>query len=312
MSTTKETPAIEVQAEIITTGTLNLIGPGYSMIIPPEAEKRKAALIASSSAIVEIVTDAHYDEALEEIKALVKFRTDTDRGRKACKAPVAEWVDTHIDGKAKTFAAEPLQHEDRLRKLTAEYATAKEQARQAEARRLQQLERERAEAERLAEVARAKAQADKEKAEREAKAAEEEAARLAAMPAAVEEDPDDAAFAAFEAEEAAKAKRAEIAAQEEAERLAEKKRQAEAAERAAHSRSVSILAGAAPKGVTFPIAFEVEDAAELYKVRPDLFTLTPKAREILAYVKAEEAKMDGQLPTIPGLRIYRETKVGSR
>lgn len=330
------TPAPSVPA--VTTDSLLLVGPGYSLEIPEAAENRKAALIKTSSGITAITTVAEFDEASAEIKALAKFRNEIEKARTLVKAPVLK-LGQSIDDTAKEFGAALKAHEDRLSGLVKSYALKVEEDRRAEALRLQEIERQRVAAEQKAERERLEAQRLKEEAERkaeearaeverqriaaEAKAkADREAEELAAqsssegasVPAEEEEEEEDieaqiAAAAAIDAANAAEKERLAAAAREsEAEALREAERQRLADE----SRRASIGAAQVAKGVKFPLAFEVEDLVALYEFDPSLVTLSPKAREITAKLKQLEDAGNGEIPTVPGLRIFRDAKIQKR
>lgn len=306
----------------VTSDTMILIGPGYKLQIPPEAEARKARLLASAAKITAIVTAEDAAEAQEEIKAMTKFRTDLEKGRKIVKAPVSKWIDDEIDGKAKTFGEPVKSEEDRLVKIVSAHALKVEEERLAEVRRLAELERQRLAAERAAEAARIEEQRQIEIAAQKAEAARIEAARVAALAAAPaaaainptddEEEDIEAQLAAAEAIDAANAAdKAAAQARADAE-AAELKRANDEADLAMQMRRSSGGSSIRTSGVTFPLDFEVQDLTALYAFDPTLVKLEPKAREILARIKADEAKLNGQIPTIPGLRIFRDAKVGRR
>ena len=359
----------------VTTDSLLLVGPGYQLIIPPAAEARKAALLASAAAIIEVTTPEHVVLAQAEIKDLASIRTSIEKARKLVKAPVIALGD-EIDDKAKDFAAALKAQEDRISGLVRDHALKVEAARQRAELERQRVERERREAEaraereRAAEVARQAAEAARAERERAAAIARQEeldrqeaAAREAAERAAAElaeANSPKAKKAAAEAAKLAEAERIRAAEAAEAERLAEEAaedarqaeeefarqdeaaRQAEAArledENSAMASSLWYLRCAAAgvrgegyhralpdenrrlaiesrqgvKGVKFPLAFEVQDITELYRHHPELVTLAPKTREIITYIKAEELALDGQIPTVPGLKIFRDAKVATR
>lgn len=302
---------LDVTAEVIpavTTDNLLLVGPGYSLIIPPSAEKRKSALITTASAITAVATVEESAEASAEIKALAKIRNEIERGREQVKAPILQFG-RDIDAKARDFAAELKQHEDRLSVLVKDYALKVEADRRAEQARLQEIERQRVAAEQKAERERMEEQRRNEEASRKAEEARLEAERLAAQ---ADEDDIESQLAASRAIDEANAREKEAKAQAERDRLAEVDRESERLRREEETRRASSGARVVTKGVTFPLNFEVEDVAALHAFDPSLVTLTPKAREILAKVKAMEIEGKGAIPTIPGLRIFRDAKIQTR
>lgn len=316
MSTTNTTAKAPENTAIVTTDNLILVGPGYTLKIPEGAEKRKTALILAAKAITEVTTPAQADDASAEIKALAKIRNEIERGRQDVKAPVIA-LGKEIDQIAKDFADSLSVEEKRLTSLVSDHAMKVEQARRAaaeEARRIEaeRIEKERkAEAERLAEEKRREDEARKlqEAAEAARKAAEEAAAKANADDEEEDIEAELARAAAIDAKNAAD-KAAKDAA--EADRIAEEARQKEAAELAERQRLASVSSLAVTKGVTFPLAFEVEDIAQFYMEHPELVTLTVKTAEVKAYLKAQEEKLDGGIPTVPGLRVFRAAKVGTR
>jgi hypothetical protein len=311
-----ETTTAAKSAAIVTTENLILVGPGYSLEIPESADKRKLALILAAQQITEVSTTEQAEDASGEIKALAKIRNEIERGRTAVKAPVIA-LGKRIDEKAKEFGDALQIEETRLTGLVSDHAYKIEVARrqaEAEARRITQ-EREaaarRAEAARIAEVARIAEEARQAEVAAAAaiKAAEDAAAKQVADDAEEDIEAEMARAAAIDAKNAAD--KAAIVAAEIA-RIAEEERQAESARLAEEQRQASVAATQQVKGVSFPIAFEVEDIAELYKAYPALVDLTIRTRDTKDFLKAKSAELDDQIPTIPGLRVFREAKVGTR
>lgn len=298
----------------VTTDNLLLVGPGYSLEIPPAAETRKASLIATASAIVSVTTAAEAAEAAAEVRALAKIRNEIESGRKLVKEPILK-LGRDIDAKAAEFGAELKSHEDRISGLVKDHALKVEEQRRAEQLRLQEIERQRIAAERESERQRAEEQRKKEEADRKAEEARLEAQRLAETAAASsgEDDEDiEAQLAAAAAIDAANAREKEARVQDERDRLAQIQRDEEQARLDEEARRASIAAQATTKGVSFPLAFEVEDIAALYAHDPSLVTLSAKSREITAKIKALEIEGAGAIPTIPGLRIFRDAKLQTR
>jgi hypothetical protein len=291
------------------TPVLSLTGElaAVKLIIPPEAETRKATLMASAGKIVRVTSVTEQEAAQGELHGLMKLRTDVEKGRKAVKDPVWEMGKT-IDATAAAFIADAKKEEERIEKLVADYG--REVARQAaeEADRLRRLEEQRAAEERAAAAAVAK---EKAAAEAAAAAAAErarialaEAEAAAAVPVETEDDEMEAMLA----------RAAAIDAENEAKRLADQAATvvAPAPVNEGLQRQIGFASAGSrvqAKGITFPLTYQVTDLAELYKHHPELVTLSPKANDIIAKIKAEEVKLNGGIPTIPGLNIFRDTKV---
>lgn len=309
---TTEPPA---NAAIVTTDNLILVGPGYSLEIPDTAEKRKSALIVAAQAITEVTTPEQAEDASAEVKALAKIRNEIERSRNLVKAPVLA-LGKSIDERAKEFAAALDIEEKRLTRLISDHAMKVEVARRAAAAEAARLAAEKAEAERKAEAARLaeeKRREDEARKSREAAAAAKDAEEAAAAAAAADDEEDIEAeiarAAAIDAKNAADKAAKEA---EEAARLAEEDRRYFAAKLAEEQRLVSVAATQQTKGVTFPLSFEVDDIAQLYMEHPELVTLTVKTAEVKAFLKAEETKLNGQVPTVPGLRVFRAARIQTR
>ena len=302
---------IDVETKIIpavTTDNLLLIGPGYSLVIPPSAEKRKSELIATASAVTTVSTVAESSLASEAIKALAKIRNEIERGRELVKAPILQ-LGRDIDSKSRDFAADLKKHEDRLSGLVKGFALKVEEDRRSEQVRLQEIERQRIAAEQKAERERLEEQRRNEEARRKAEATRLESERLASQS---DEDDIEAQLEASRKIDEANARDKEAKELVEKSRLAEIERENERIRLAEEARRTSNMTQVATKGVTFPLNFEVEDVVALYEFDPSLVTLTPKIREIHAKVKTMEIAGKGAIPTIPGLRIFRDAKIQTR
>lgn len=260
--------------------TLILTGAGYGLEVSPEAETQKAELLASASAIVEVLDPAGSELARAEVKALAAMRNLVEKSRNQVKAPVLQ-VGKDIDAKAAEFVAEIKAEETRLTTLVGDYAAEVERLRQKMLREIEEKRQAEAKALREAEEARLKA-------EREAEAAKQ-----------AEEE----AMWADSAEDQAKAK--------EAARVAEEARAKAEAERSAiiEEKVVEIVPAAAD-GTKFVTDFEVEDLHALYIAHPSLCTLTIRTADVKAHLKMLEDR--GQDPSLPGLKVFRKPVVSTR
>lgn len=308
-----ETPAAQ-EAAIVTTDSMILNGPGYSLQIPETAEKRKAALLVAAQAITEVSTPQQAEDASAEVKALAKIRNEIERSRLAVKAPVIA-LGKAIDERAKEFAASLDVEEKRLTRLISDHALKVEEARRAAAAEAARIAAEKEKQEREAEAARIAEERRREEEARKAEEAAAAAAKAAEEAAAKSADEDEdieaeiARAAAIDAKNAADKAAKEVSA---AAARAEEDRQAAAAKLAEEQRIASVAATQQTKGVSFPLAFEVEDIGQLYMEHPELVTLTVKTAEVKAFLKAEETKLSGQIPTVPGLRVFRAAKIQTR
>lgn len=217
----------------------------------------RALTYVTQAAEAKVVVDA-----IRDLRAIQKA-VETDRTD--VKRPILE-LGRKIDTVAKEFVG-PIDAEvNRLQILLSKY--------QSELARLAKEE----EAKRQAEIQAAREAEAKARQEAEAARlkAEREAADIAAKAATEDADP----FAAAESQAAAK--RAAEIGMEKARAAAEAARQAIAAAAAAPS-----VIAPAPAGMTVRREpnFEVTDALKLANARPDLVTITPKAREILVELR---------------------------
>lgn len=260
---------------------LILTGDGYGLEIAPSYQEAKITLLKNAAVIVDISDPVGDAAADKQIKLLAAMRIDVEKSRTAVKRPALDFGNT-VDAQAKSFVAEILIEEDRLKKARGSYSMAviaernrvlreMEAKRQEEARRLQEEENRRLEAERKVEAERKAAEdalwnaetpEEKEAAEKGVQAAESSAVEIAATPEAVA---------------------APLPTQ---------------------------FVPAAPKGVKMVPAYEVTDIHALYQHNTGLVTLSERRKEIL---EAIERGMVGDTPPhIPGLRIFMQPKVSAR
>jgi uncharacterized membrane protein YqiK len=277
-----------------TNTALILSGSGYELAIAPEAEAQKAELLKHSALITEVRDASASDAARNQIKKLAAMRNLVEASRKQVKEPVLK-IGKDIDSKAADFVAEIVAEEKRLTGHVGEFAAEVERERQ---RVLREMEEKR----RAEEKARQEAEAARLKAEQEAAHAAflAEQARKAAEAKEWEEDEAQAAKAR---EEAATAEAAAKAAQAEQDRIA-------AAAAAAAAPAVPVFVPQAVAGTKMVPDFEVLNIDALYAYSASLVTMEPKRSEILALIKS--LTKDGNLPEIPGLRVFEKPVVSTR
>ena len=141
MSTTEETT------------TLILAGDGYQLTISPEAEKRKAELLETASAVTAVGDNDESARAQVVSRALAALRIETEKSRKAVKEPVNR-IGKLIDSTAKSFIADVEAEEKRIAGLVGEHAREvarrKAEAERIEREKMEEARRAREEAERAA------------------------------------------------------------------------------------------------------------------------------------------------------------------
>ena len=277
-----------------------LTGPGYGLVIPPEAEALKSELLAASATVVAVTSNNESDSARVHIGKLADMRIAVEKSRKMVKEPVLE-LGSRIDAAAKNFCGAVADEETRLKGLVTSYAAKVERERQEAIRKQQDAERERIRLELLEETRRKAAEAEANRIAEEKRKAEE-AAEAALWDAA------DQATKKATAEEAAK-----LAELEEANRK-QIALDALTANTAAEEVSAKVLEAAlaaktakGPEGVSWNYDYQVSDINQLFRVHPELCDLTVKRAAVLAEIR-EQAK-DGGEPVIPGLTIIRTAKV---
>lgn len=288
------------------TNALVILGDGYQLSVSPSAEEQKRNILARTAAILTVIDTPSLEVAQRELKTLGLMRIWVEKGRKAVKAPVID-LGKQIDQTAADFTAELITEEARLSGLATEFVReeqrkAREAAESAERER-QRIAREEHELRMAEERKRMEAEQARMTAEREALEAQRR--ELAA-----ERAKDEAAAAQARQEAAAAAERAAQAEREKHEAI-RREQDAIAAARDQQRAVTQAIASPDMAGVSEVVDFEVVDIVEFYAKFPQLCEITVKRAEILAALKRSEAK-NGKLPEVPGLRVFKNTKVRGR
>lgn len=108
------------------TTPLLLQGDGYSIVITPDALKKKESLIQYASQITEVTDNDSANLAKSAMKDVNDMMIAVEKSRKEVKAPVLQ-VGDKIDTAAKEFVKELDAQKSRLNKLVTDHAA--EQAR---------------------------------------------------------------------------------------------------------------------------------------------------------------------------------------
>lgn len=108
--------------------TLILAGQGYELTVAPEAEKRKAELIATAATVTAVTSNDESGDAQRVTRSLAAMRIEIEKARKAVKEPV-NWIAKLIDSTAKNFLAEIEQEEKRIAGLIGAHAEEVERER---------------------------------------------------------------------------------------------------------------------------------------------------------------------------------------
>ena len=288
------------------TNALVILGDGYQLSVSPSAEEQKRSILARTAAILTVIDKPSLETAQRELKTLGLMRSWVEKGRVAVKAPVLE-LGKKIDQTAKDFLGDIITEEARLSGLATEYVREEQrkarEAAEAAERERQRIDRE----EHERQMAELRKQREAEEARMAAERAELEAQRRQ-LEAERAKDEAAAAQARREAEAAA-----ERAAQAEREKQEAIRREQEALAESRRQQQAVTAEVAAPDlaGVSEVIDFEVVDIAAFYSKFPQLCEITLKRAEILTALKKSEAK-NGRLPDVPGLRVFKNTKVRGR
>lgn len=254
-----------------------LVGDGYALVVPPEAEKTKQLLIEQSMGIVTVTSNEESALAQFEIRKLAGLRIEVENARKKVKAPVIA-LGKQIDGAAASFIATVIGEEDRLKSLVGNHAKEVERLRKlAEAEERQRAE----EARKAAEAA--------ERARQEEAAARERAANAISIQDAIE-----ARRKQREAEAAA------AAANEEKQSALADRREA----------SAVVITTRLNEGIRFTDEIEVTDIRAFHAAQPDLVSMAIRTAEVKALIKS--IRDEGKEPSFPGLRITRKPVVSTR
>lgn len=146
---------------------LILAGEGYQLAISPEAEARKAELLAAASNITTVIDNDESHKAQRETRALAAMRIEVEKSRKLVKEPVNK-IAKMIDATAADFLDAIVTEENRIKRLIGDHANevlrikAEKEAAEREAFEAARKAREEAEAGGIAAVIAAKkALADK-------------------------------------------------------------------------------------------------------------------------------------------------------
>lgn len=295
-----------MSTDITETNALVILGDGYQLSVSPSAEEQKRSILARTAAILTVIDKPSLEAAQRELTTLGIMRNWVEKGRKAVKAPVID-LGKQIDQTAKDFLGDIITEEARLSGLATEYVREEQrkarEAAEAAERERQRIARE--EHERQMAEMRKQREADEARMKAEREALEAERRELAA-----ERAKDEAAAEQARRDAAAAAERARLAEQEKQEAIRREQEALEASRRQQQAVTASV---AAPDlaGVSEVIDFEVVDIAAFYAKFPQLCEITVKRAEILAALKKSEAK-NGKLPDVPGLRVFKNTKVRGR
>jgi cell division septum initiation protein DivIVA len=253
--------------------------------IAPDAQKLKQEALERAADIIEVADALDRDMANDAMIAINALLKPVEKAREAVKKPVLD-LGRAIDKVAKDYVADLKTEYDRLSRLTGAFdAAARERQRIAEA-----------EAQRKAEEARrAEIQALRER----ERLAEAEAARLRAeAEAAAKENPEHA----DELLDLAEAKSDEAARRISDETAALAKSISADAKALAPAREVP--SGAAVRGVW---EYEITDAAALYRVHPECFTLEPVKSAITAALEASGGKLPG---IVRAIKVFKTSLRG--
>lgn len=270
----------------LTVPPFTLSGDAPTLGITSEAKSVRAELIGVSSKIVTVSNSEEAELATETSRSIATFLRKLEASRVEAKAPIlraGKLIDSTADDFKKEIEAEKARV-DRLITAHARRVEDERRAKENEARRLQaEADRKAAEAERL-----------------RVEAAREEQRRLENERAALEKGNQDkeSRIAAL------RAKGEQLQREQEWERQRQDalQTQTEAIVQSAEAVSIASVAG-----VRVSIDFEVEDMDRLFKFQPKLVVLTPKRREILAFLNQQLS--DGLPVGIPGLKIIEVNKV---
>jgi len=103
------------------TTALILAGNGYELTVAPEAEKRKAELIALASEVTTVTSNDESSAAQRVTRSLAAMRIEIERSRKLVKEPVNR-IGKLIDQTAKNFLDEIECEENRIKRLVGAHA----------------------------------------------------------------------------------------------------------------------------------------------------------------------------------------------
>jgi hypothetical protein len=112
MNTTNETNEIM---------PLILAGDGYQLTISPEAEARKAAMLAKSESVTTVTSNDDSAAAQRHTRSLAAMRIEVEKSRKLVKEPVNR-IGKMIDAAAAEFMIEINAEEGRIKQLINKHA----------------------------------------------------------------------------------------------------------------------------------------------------------------------------------------------
>jgi membrane protein involved in colicin uptake len=238
-----------------------------TMSVDPAAVEQRDTAVDVAGFVTTVDSPQENEQAVDSLKELRVISKAVEAARKDLKRPVTDLARL-IDGTAEAFLKPVVIEETRLQSLCAGY-------------------QQRIEAARIKALKEEQAKRDAILAEERKKQEEIEQARLKALSEAKSAADQEAANAAAEAdqkrlEDASAAKQAELIP--------------------VHGSAPQKVAGAS---VARPWQYEVTDADALYKARPDLVEIVPRARFILDAVRNGARE-------IPGLRIWQDTQIRVR
>lgn len=260
-----------------------LDGSGYKVCLSKQAEKVKAELLESSSRILSVSDPDSALIAKAQRDDINKMLIDVEKVRKLVKQPVID-KGKEIDQTAANFTEELTEEKNRLDSMIGAFAMAQEKIRREAAERAQ---REAAEALRK--------QQEAEEAERKAHELRMRAAQSAAD--------------AETARERMLADQARQKAEEEQRKADALARQAGQSFMGAHQASLTVMDNPKTKGTSVVLDYEVQDIQRVYECAPHLVELTPKRRDILAFLNGQ--KLQGLPVGLPGLKIVEKAAIRS-
>jgi vacuolar-type H+-ATPase subunit I/STV1 len=100
---------------------LILAGQGYELTVAPEAEKRKAELIALASDVTAVTSNDESSAAQRVTRSLAAMRIEVEKSRKTVKEPVNR-IGKLIDQTAKNFLDEIEAEDNRIKRLVGAHA----------------------------------------------------------------------------------------------------------------------------------------------------------------------------------------------
>jgi hypothetical protein len=100
---------------------LILAGDGYQLTISPEAEARKAAMLAKSESVTTVTSNDDSAAAQRHTRSLAAMRIEVEKSRKLVKEPVNR-IGKMIDAAAAEFMIEINAEEGRIKQLINNHA----------------------------------------------------------------------------------------------------------------------------------------------------------------------------------------------